>query len=148
MHKTVILPTWRDTPSDELDEPNDAYARITEHESHRRVVFSGALAPEGDIREQVRTILESRREALHDLGGSMNDVVLTRYFVRDDQLDRETQAAIHEARDPFFDHPHYPASTMIGAGTLLAADALVEIELEAEIPDDLWATEVLTEEDV
>lgn len=148
MRKTVVLPTWRESPSDELDEPNDAYATITQHETHRRVVFSGGLTVEGDIREQVRTILERRRQALRDFGGSMNDVVMTRYFVRDDQLDRETQAAIHEARDEFFEHPHYPASTMVGTGSLLAEDALVEIEVEAEIPNEEWEVDVLTEEDV
>jgi enamine deaminase RidA (YjgF/YER057c/UK114 family) len=78
----------------------------------------------------------------------MDDVVVTRYFVRNEHLDRETQAVIHEARDEFFERPHYPASTMVGIGSLLAEDALVEIELDAEIPDEEWNTEVLTEEDV
>lgn len=148
MHKTVVLPTWRESPSDELDEPNDAYATITQHDTHRRVVFSGGLAVEGDLTEQVQTILERRRRALHDFGGSMDDVVLTRYFVRDDHLSRETQAAIHEVREKFFEHPHYPASTMVGAGSLLVEDALVEIEVEAEIPNEAWDVDVLTEEDV
>lgn len=147
MRKTVVLPTWRESPSDELDEPNSSYATITRHENHRRVVFSGSLAVEGDVGEQVRTVLAHRREALEDFGGSMDDVVVTRYFVRSDHLDRETQAAIHEARDEFFERPHYPASTMVGAGSLLADDALVEIEVEAEIPEDEWDATVLTEED-
>lgn len=148
MHKTVVLPTWRESPSDALDGPNDSYATITEHEGHRRVVFSGGLAIDGGLREQVRTILARRREALTDFGGDVDDVVRTRYFVRENRLDREAQAAIHEARDEFFDRPHLPASTMVGVGSLLAADALVEIEVEAEIPDDEWTVDVLTEDDV
>ncbi len=77
----------------------------------------------------------------------MDDIVITRYYVREDHLNRTTQASIHEARDEFFDRPHYPASTMIGTGSLLVEDALVEIEIEAEIPDEDWETDVLTEED-
>lgn len=75
----------------------------------------------------------------------MNDVVFTRYFVREDHLDRTTQALIHEARDEFFDRPHYPASTMVGTASLLAEDALVELEVEAEIPEEAWSADVLTE---
>jgi enamine deaminase RidA (YjgF/YER057c/UK114 family) len=148
MRKSVVLPTWRESPSDELAEPNSAYATITHHDDHRRVVFSGGLATEGDIEDQVRAILERRREALRDFGGCMDDIVLTQYYVLDEHLDRETQASIHEARDEFFEHPHYPASTMVGTSALLAEDAMVELEVEAEIPDDEWDTDVLTENDV
>jgi len=148
MQKTVVLPTWRESPSDDLDGPNDAYATITDHGTHRRVVFSGGLVTEGDLGDQVRAVLSHRREALRDFGGSMDDAVRTRYLVREEHLDRESQATVHEARDGFFEHPHYPASTMVGVGSLLAEDALVEVELEAEIPEGAWDVEVLTEEDV
>lgn len=148
MEKTVILPTWRESPADEIEGPNSSYATITRHADHRRVQFSGALAPGDDLAEQVRTVFEHRREALRDLGGSMDDVVTTRYFVRDDHLDRDAQATIHKARDEFFERPHYPASTMVGAGSLLEDDALVEIELVAEIPNDEWDVTVVTEHDL
>lgn len=144
MHKTVVLPEWRTLPhSDEISEPQSAYATVTEHADHRRVLFSGGTHPEGDLREQVRTILEHRRAALNDLGGGMDDVVMTRWFVLADELSREAQAAIHEVRAEFFDHPSFPASTMVGVASLLG-DGIVEVELEAEIPDDSWETDVLT----
>lgn len=149
MRKTAVLPTWQQTPANDLEHPNSAYATVTEHADHRRVLFSGGLAVEpDDVAGQVRTILARREEALDDLGGSMDDVVVTRYYVRGDQLSRETQGEIHAARDAFFERPHYPASTMVGVSSLLHADALVEVELEAEIPDDEWDVSVLTEEDV
>ena len=148
MEKTVVLPTFRESPSDQLGEPNGSYATITHHETHRRVCFTGGLAVEGDAAEQVRTVLERRREAIRDFGGSMDDVVVSRYYVRGDHLSRETQAAVHEARNAFFERPHYPASTMVGVTSLLYEDALVEVELEAEIPDDEWDVSVLTEDDV
>lgn len=99
MRKTVVLPTWRESPSENLDEPNSAYATITDHAGYRRVLFSGGLAIEETIDDQVRTALKRRREALRDLGGSMNDVMFTRYYVRENHLDRTTQALIHEVRD-------------------------------------------------
>ena len=149
MRKTVVLPTWRESPAGELDEPNSAYATITDHGTHRRVAFSGGLAVEpDDAAEQVRTVLARRREALRDFGGSMDGVVVTRYYVRADHLSRGTQAEIHAARDEFFERPHYPASTMVGVADLLHGDALVEVEVEAEIPEDDWDVAVLTEEDV
>ena len=147
MRKTVLLPTWRESPSDDLDEPNSAYATVTDHGDHRRVLFSGGLATDGGVGDQVRTVLRRRRAALRDLGGSMDDVTFTRYFVREAHLDRSTQAEVHEAREEFFERPHYPASTMVGAASLLSADALVEVEVEAEIPEDAWDADVLTEED-
>jgi enamine deaminase RidA (YjgF/YER057c/UK114 family) len=76
----------------------------------------------------------------------MDDVVSMRLFVREDALSRETQAEIHEVRHEFFDHPHFPASTMVGVARLLHPGALVEIELEAEIPADDWNTDVVTGE--
>ena len=148
MRKTIVLPTWRESPSEDLAEPNSAYATITHHHEHKRVLFSGGLAVEGEIGEQVRTILTHRQQALQDFGGSMDDVVMTQYFVRDEYLNRETQATIHEVRDEFFQRPHYPASTMVGTASLLAADALVEIELEAEIPHNEWDTTIQTEKDL
>lgn len=147
MRKTVVLPSWRRLPhSDELDAPRSAYATVTEHEGYRRVLFSGGTHPEGTIAEQTRTVLEYRREALTDLGGSMADVVVTRFYVLADRLDRETQARLHEVRAELFDPPDLPASTMIGVAALLG-DALVEVELEAEIPSDRWETKVLTGEE-
>jgi hypothetical protein len=37
---------------------------------------------------------------------------------------------------------------MVETPSLLAEDALVEVEVEAEIPDNEWEADVLTEEDV
>lgn len=146
MAKTVVLPEWRTIDSDEIDEPRSSYATITRHADHRRVVFSGAMHPGDMVAEQVRQILIHKRHALEDLGGSMDDVVSMQFFVREDVLSRETQAEIHEVRAEFFERPHFPASTMVGVASLLDPNGLVEIEIEAEIPDDDWNVEVVTVE--
>lgn len=144
MEKTVILPEWRSVDSEALEEPVSSYGTVVDHGDYRRVVFSGGTWPEGDVAEQVRQVLAHRRNALEDLGGSMDDVVSMQFFVLGAVLSRETQARIHEVRDEFFTRPHYPASTMVGVDSLVVADALVEVELEAEIPEDDWDVTVVT----
>lgn len=142
MDKTVVLSEWHTIESDE--EPASSYGTVTHPTGHKRVVFSGSIWPDGTVTEQVRQILSHKEHALEDLGGSMDDVVSMQFSVRDDVLSRETQAAIHDVRHEFFTRPHYPASTMVGVASLLEPDALVEVEIEAEIPANDWETEILT----
>lgn len=142
-----MQPSFREVDSDQLDEPASSYATVTDHGTHRRVMLSGGMAVDGDLPEQVRTVLERKRHALRDLGGSVDDVVRLQFFVRSDVLTRSNQAAVHEVRAEFFDREHYPASTMVGVADLLADDALVEIEVEAEIPDDHWEASVYVPDD-
>lgn len=146
MRRTALLPTWAESPSPNVNDPPSAYATVTHKDGYRHVRFSGGTAREPDaVPGQVRTVLERRERALDDLGGSLDDVVMSRYFVLAAHLTRETQARVHEVRDGLFDRPNVPASTMVGVAALFD-DALVEVELEAEIPDDRWETDVLTEE--
>jgi enamine deaminase RidA (YjgF/YER057c/UK114 family) len=147
MEKTVIIPGWWTVDSENANETSSAYGVITERSGYRHVSFSGGMAPEGDIEEQTRTILSHKQQALEDLGGSMDDVVTLRCFVLSNVLSRETQARVHDVRADFFERPHYPASTMVGVASLLHEGGLIEIEIEAEIPDDEWDTTVLTDED-
>ena len=145
MRKESILPEWRTVGSEKLDEPATSYGTVTHHLSHKRVLFSGSTWPEGAVTEQVREILTRKERAIEDLDGSMDDVVSMQVYVRDDALSRETQAAIHEICHEFFERPHFPASTMVGVASLINPDALVEIELEAQIPADEWNTDVVAE---
>ena len=133
--------------SDEIDEFQMSYGVVTHRPGYKKVVFSGAGHPEGDVADQTRTILSHKQQAIADLGGSMDDVTTLRLYVREDVLSPETQARIHEARAEFFERPHYPAATMVGVADLLQDDALIEIDIEAEIPDDDWETEVVTGEE-
>ncbi|MFH5798733.1 RidA family protein [Haladaptatus sp. CMAA 1911] len=143
MEKTVIEPGFGDLDSEIVDHAVFSWGVVTEHSNHRRVCLSGGGWPEGDVQEQTREILGYVEETLVDLGGSMDDIVMTRFYVRSDIFSRETRARIHEVRADFFDYPEYPASTMLGVADLLGDDMLVEIEAEAEIPDDEWSAEVV-----
>lgn len=144
MKKTAILPgMWGDVESDEIDELQMSYGVVTHRPGYKKVIFSGTGHPEGDITEQTRGILAQIQESLADLGGSMADVTTLRLFVREDVLSQETQVQIHEVRAEFFEHPHYPAATMVGVAQLLYEEMLIEIETEAEIPEDDWETEII-----
>ncbi|MDG5758434.1 RidA family protein [Natronococcus sp. A-GB1] len=148
MKKIALLPgLLGELDSDSADEPQMSYAVATEHGRYRHVVFSGNTHEEGTLREQARTILEYFEEGLAAFGGGINDVIESRWYVREDELSREGQVALHEVRSEFFERPHYPASTMIGVASLLD-DALVEIELIAKIPDDEWEVETIDLDDV
>jgi enamine deaminase RidA (YjgF/YER057c/UK114 family) len=145
--KTVMLPgMWGAIDSETIDEAQMSYGVVTHRPGYKRVVFSGSASREGDIGEQTREILEHKRKAIADLGGSMDDVTVLRLYVREEVLSEETQTRIHEVRADFFERPHYPAATMIGVADLLGESALVEIEIEAEIPDDGWETEIIDDE--
>lgn len=58
--KIVILSPWRQlSHSDDLNEPQSAYATVTEHTNHRHILFLGGTHPNSDIAEQVQTVLNS-----------------------------------------------------------------------------------------
>jgi enamine deaminase RidA (YjgF/YER057c/UK114 family) len=148
MEKTVLAPELGDVDSDELDTSISAVGVVTRRDGYRKVSLSGLIWPEGDLETQTKTVLEHVEEIVcGDLGGSMADVTAVRWYVRDEALTPENRARMHETRGEFFELPHYPASTMVGVADLVAEDALVELEAEAEIPDDGWTVEVLNPEE-
>ena len=135
---------WGKVNSDEIDEEQMSYGVMTHRSGYKKLAFSGAVSAEGDIEEQTRQILSYRQNVLNEHGGDMDDITMLRMFVREEVLSPETQVRINEVRAEFFERPHYPAATMIGVADLLHEDALIEIEIEAEIPEDGWETEVIT----
>lgn len=140
MDKTLLGPGAGDLEASDVDHMQYSVAVATEHETHRRVVFSGFAWPEGDVEDQTREVLDFLERALADVGGDLDDVVLMRWFVVDDHLSRETQARINDVRSEYFDAPHYPASTMVGVSSLLDDGMVFELEVEATVPHDDWTT--------
>ncbi|WP_192498287.1 RidA family protein [Halorussus halophilus] len=146
MQKTVLGPGFGEVDSDEIDHARFSFGVATDHPDHKRVVLSGLAADGETVGEQTRETLELVERTLADVGGSMDDLVTMRWFVDSSILSRETQTRLHEVRAEFFDPPHYPASTMVGA-ELLGDDVLVEIEAEAEVPNDEWKTTAIVGRD-
>lgn len=145
MKKTVLAPKLGELASDELATAVSSVGVVTEREEHRKVALSGLVWPDGSLGTQTRTVLEHVEEIIcDDLGGSMDDVTQVRWYVRDEALTSENRTRMHEVRAEFFDPPHYPASTMVGVADLVVEEALVELEVQAKIPDDGWTVEVLS----
>ena len=90
---------------------------------------NGALVGEGDMRVQLRQVLENIAAVLSGLGGEMGDVVsLTQHTT-----DIEAFMACGDIRQGFFAEP-YPVTTTIEVSRLYRLDVLIEITAIAEIP--------------
>lgn len=94
---------------------------------------AGVLHGRGDIKEQTRQVLRNVQTILAQAGGTIDDVVRVRVFVRK-PLTREDFGRIHEARAEFFRKPNYPASTLVVVDGLVREGALIEIDADAVIP--------------
>jgi enamine deaminase RidA (YjgF/YER057c/UK114 family) len=94
------------------------------------VVVAGTTAPGDDVTTQAREALRRIETALTDAGAALTDVVRTRIFVTDIARWREV-AAVHS--EVFADVR--PVATMVEVSALIAPDMLVEIEVDAYVPD-------------
>ena len=89
----------------------------------------GTLVGEGDMRMQVRQVLENIQAVLASLGGEMGDVIsLTQHTT-----DIDAFMACGDIRQSFFAEP-YPVTTTIEVSRLYRPDVLIEITAVAEIP--------------
>ncbi|WP_375780374.1 RidA family protein [Bradyrhizobium sp. ma5] len=97
--------------------------------------MSGSLCVDEDARDnielQTRRIFERIARVLGKYGASLSDVVKTTAFLADladyDGFNRARVEIFMDAREP-------PASTAIGAGSLLGIGTRVEIEAMAFVP--------------
>jgi len=108
------------------------YSRAVRHGNVIRIAGTAGLGEGGtvvsdDVVEQMRRALQIMKEALADLGGTFEDVIMTRLYVADDR-DIESVAIIHG--ETFRDIR--PASTIVTVG-FIDPRILVEIEAEAVI---------------
>jgi enamine deaminase RidA (YjgF/YER057c/UK114 family) len=82
----------------------------------------------GDVRAQTEQCLLNIERNLHELGGSIDDVVQVTVFVKD-MSDLE---AIHEVRLRHFSKP-YPTSTLVAISGFVNPQALIEINAVAAV---------------
>ncbi len=91
----------------------------------------GRLIGKGDMRAQVRKVLENIAAVLASLGGKMGDVVSLTHYTTD--MDGFMQTG--DIRTAFFADP-YPVTTTVQIARLYDPDVLIEITAIAEIPRD------------
>jgi enamine deaminase RidA (YjgF/YER057c/UK114 family) len=91
---------------------------------------SGQIVGVGDMYAQAQQTLENISAALAKAGVPLECVVRTRMFVTD--ISRQVEAG--RAHGEFF-REILPVASMIGVSALVNPDMLIEIEVEAIIPD-------------
>lgn len=79
-----------------------------------------------DAYAQTKRCFERIEQALHQLGGSLEDVVRSRMYVTDISRWQEYAKAHHET---FVGHP--PVTSMVEVAALISPDMLIEIEVDA-----------------
>ena len=106
------------------------FSRAIRHGTVVRVSGTAGIGPDGgvvsdDVVEQMRAALSTMKEALAELGCEMNDVIMTRVYVRN-PTDIQSVAVVHG--ETFRDIR--PASTIVKVD-FIDPKILVEIEAEA-----------------
>lgn len=108
--------------------PVVGYSRAVKVGQHVHV--AGTTAPGDSVEEQTRGALATALGALAELGGTPADVVRTRLYLTDisqwEGAGRAHGEVFGEIR---------PANTMVEVSKLIAPELLVELEVEAILPD-------------
>lgn len=145
MRKTLIGPQASDVDAPDIETTASSLGVVVHHDGYREVSLSGIVWPEAEtVTEQTEVILGYLESLFEEaLDASLADVTAIRFYVDSGVLSPATRSALHEVRHEFFDPEHFPASTMVAVTDDVPPDALVEIEVEATIPDDGWTVDVL-----
>jgi len=108
--------------------PLVGYSRAVRVGQHVHV--AGTTGPGEGVEEQTRAALATALGALAELGGRPEDVVRTRLFL----TDISQWEAAGRAHGEVFGEIR-PANTMLEVSRLIAPELLVELEVEAILPE-------------
>ena len=108
------------------EEPKAGYSRGVRRAGH--IAVSGTTASGPDTYTQTVAALQQAFRAIDELGGSMDDVVRTRIYLAP-AADWEAAARAHSE----VMGAQAPANTMLHVASLIGAEFLVEVEMEAVI---------------
>lgn len=92
---------------------------------------NGEVVGAGDMRAQVRKVLENIRDVLASMGGRMGDIVSLVHYA----TDIEAFMQIGDIRGEFFSAP-FPITTTVEVQRLYRKDLVIEVTAVAEIPRD------------
>lgn len=93
----------------------------------------GQVVGRGDMRVQVRKVLENIRGVLAAMGGRMGDIVSLVHYA----TDIEGFMKAGDIRSEFFSAP-FPVTTTVQVTRLYRPELVIEIAAVAEIPRDLF----------
>lgn len=125
-------------------------AVAVEKSDHTHISMAGVIATDedgsivgpGDMGAQTRQVYQNIDRHLGEFGGSLEDIIRHRVFVT--TMAKDAVDAYHDAHKEFFEQPpQFPAGTLVQIGSLALPDAMIEIEVEAILPDDAWETTVI-----
>lgn len=94
------------------------------------IAESGDVAFAGDLYKQTHRCLEIVQKSIEDAGGSLKDVVKTRFYLKDISLWEQAAKAHGEVFSEI-----KPAAGFIGVKEFIDKDWLVEVEAEAIVED-------------
>jgi len=89
----------------------------------------GRIVGTGDMRAQLRRVLENIRDVLASMGGLMTDVISLVHYA----TDIEKFMSTGDIRKEFFSAP-FPVTTTVQVERLYDSDLMIEIMAVAEIP--------------
>lgn len=128
----LINPTSTHTPK------GYSQVAVIELPNCRMLIFSGQvpmdkegnLVGKDDIGKQTEQVFLNIKNAITELGGTMDNVVKLTYFIRDvSQI-----TAVRTTKDRYINTQHPPASTLAEVSKLYREDVLIEVEATAILP--------------
>ena len=128
----------RSNPSDLP--PANGYSHVVVAPAGQRVVISGQVALDargelvgaGDFEAQCVQVHENIRTALASLGLSFKDVIRTDIYI----TDRKYLPLLRKVRANYLPPDHPPASSLLVVDGLFRKDLLVEVSVEAVLPQE------------
>ena len=91
----------------------------------------GELVGEGDMRAQLRQVLENLKVVLHEVGGELSDIISVIQYT----TDIKAFIAAGDIRRAYFSKP-YPVTSTVQVSALYRPEVLMEIAGTAEISTD------------
>lgn len=92
---------------------------------------TGQIIGVGDLALQTKQVYANLQAALKAAGATFSDVIKVTTYVVD--LTAEKGAVVREVRNRMLGESAYPASTLVGVGSLIASQLLIEVEAVAAI---------------
>ncbi len=115
------------------------YTHVVTAQGGKLIFISGQVALDaqgqvvgaGDLKAQTKQVFENLKTALASQGATFADVVKITMYIVNYKLEYRQQLV--EARAPYLNASHPPASTLVGVQSLARPDFMIEVEAIAAV---------------